>query len=111
MRGILAAGAAYALDHHLSRLADDHVAARAFAEAVAERAPGAVDVSSVETNIVVLNTGALPAVSVAAAAQEQGVRVSALGPQMIRAVAHLDVTTAECATAGTVVGELLGRVS
>ena len=105
--GILAAGAAYALDHHLSRLADDHAAARVFAEAVAERAAEAVDVSSVETNIVVLRTGARAAGSVAAAAQERGVRVSALGPQMIRAVAHLDVTAAECATAGALVGELL----
>jgi threonine aldolase len=109
--GILGAGAAYALDHHLSRLADDHAAARAFAEAVAERAPGAVDVRSVETNIVVLSTGARAAGPVAAAAQQQGVRVSALGPQMIRAVAHLDVTTAQCATAGAVVGDLIGRVA
>jgi threonine aldolase len=109
--GILAAGAAYALDHHLSRLADDHAAARAFAEAVAERAPASVDVGSVETNIVVLGTGELSATTVAAAAEESGVRVSALGPRMIRAVAHLDVTTAECATAGAVVGSLLGRVN
>jgi threonine aldolase len=105
--GILAAGAAYALDHHLARLADDHTAARAFAEAVAERAPTAVEVTSVETNIVVLNTGARPAAAVATAAQEQGVRVSALGPRMIRAVTHLDVTTAQCLTAGAVLGDLL----
>jgi threonine aldolase len=105
--GILAAGAAYALDHHLARLADDHAAARAFAEAVAERAPAAVEVTSVETNIVVLNTGQQPAAAVAAAAQEEGVRVSALGPRMIRAVTHLDVTAAQCATAGAVLGDLL----
>jgi threonine aldolase len=105
--GILAAGAAYALDHHLARLADDHAAARAFAEAVAERAPGSVDLSSVETNIVVLDTKTRSAAGVAAASQEQGVRVSALGPRMIRAVAHLDVTTADCWTAGAVVGDLL----
>ena len=105
--GILAAGAAYALDHHLSRLADDHAAARAFAEAVAEREPTSVEVSSVETNIVVLSTRDRSAASVAAAAEEQGVRVSALGPRMIRAVTHLDVTTADCAEAGAVVGDLL----
>ncbi len=105
--GILAAGAAYALDHHLERLADDHAAARAFAEAVAERAPDAVEVGSVETNIVVLDTGTRTAATVAAAATEQGVRVSALGPRMIRAVTHLDVSTADCATAGKLIGELL----
>jgi threonine aldolase len=105
--GILAAGAAYALDHHLARLADDHAAAHAFAEAVAERAATAVELDSVETNIVVLNTGARPAATVAAAAQEQGVRVAALGPRMIRAVTHLDVTKTQCLTAGGVLGELL----
>jgi threonine aldolase len=105
--GILAAGAAYALDHHLARLADDHAAARGFGEAVAEQAPAAVEVTSVETNIVVVDTGSRPAPAVAAAAQEQGVRVSALGPRMIRAVTHLDVNHAECVTAGALLGELL----
>ena len=105
--GILAAGAGYALDHHLARLADDHAAARAFAETVAERAPEAIDLASVETNIVVLDTGARPSAAVAAAAQQQGVRVSALGPRMIRAVTHLDVTRAQCVTAGVALGELL----
>ena len=101
---------AYALDHHLARLADDHAAARAFAEAVAERAAAAVELDSVETNIVVLDTGARPAAAVAAAAQEQGVRVAALGPRMIRAVTHLDVTTAQCAKAGAVLGDLLRQL-
>jgi threonine aldolase len=105
--GILAAGAAYALDHHLARLADDHAAARGFAEAVAEQAPAAVEVTSVQTNIVVLDSGSRPAAAVAAAAEEQGVRVSALGPRMIRAVTHLDVTPAQCRTAGALLGELL----
>ena len=105
--GMLAAGASYALDHHLDRLADDHAAARGFAEAVAERTPAAVDLSDVETNIVVVDTGGHLAAPVAAAAAERGVRVSALGPHLIRAVTHLDVTAEQCAEAGRVVGELL----
>lgn len=105
--GMLAAAALYALDHHLERLVDDHTAARAFAEAVVEHAPAAVDIQSLATNIVVVDTGTAPAGPIAAAAAERGVRVSALGPFMIRAVTHLDVTTAEAAEAGRVVGELL----
>ncbi len=105
--GMLAAAALYALDHHLERLVDDHTAARAFAEAVIEHAPAAVDIQSLATNIVVVDTGTAPAGPIAAAAAERGVRVSALGPFMIRAVTHLDVTTAEAAEAGRVVGELL----
>jgi threonine aldolase len=109
--GILAAGAAYALNHHLARLADDHAAAYAFAAAVAERVPAAVDPVAVPTNIVVLDTGAVPAATVARQAAEQGVVVSALGPRMLRAVTHLDVTTADGKEAGAVVGDLLAATT
>ncbi len=106
--GLLAAAASYALDHHVERLADDHEAARTLARAVAKRAPAAVDESGIETNIVVLHTGTKPAGPLAAAAAEQGVRVSALGPHMIRAVTHLDVSTADCQRAGQIIGVLIG---
>jgi len=105
--GILAAAAIYALDHHLERLADDHAAARAFATAVVERAPSAVDLESVETNIVVLYTGQVAAAGIARAAADQGILISALGPHMVRAVTHLDVTEADCSRAGQVIGDLL----
>jgi threonine aldolase len=105
--GMLAAGALYALEHQLQRLADDHAAARALAEAVAEHVPAAVDLDALETNIVVLDTGKYAAAPVAAAAAEQGVLVSALGPHMVRAVTHLDVTEDACAEAGRVLGKLL----
>jgi threonine aldolase len=61
----------------------------------------------VQTNIVVLDTGSVAAAEAAAAAHQQGVRVSALGPRMLRAVTHLGVTVEEARTAGEVVGRLL----
>ena len=79
----------------------------ALAEAVAEQAPAAVDVDALETNIVVLSTGDRPAAPVAAAAAEQGVLVSALGPRMVRVVTHLDVSAEDCTSAGKVLGALL----
>jgi threonine aldolase len=105
--GVLAAGCLYALDHHVQRLADDHAAARAFAEAVANHVPTAVDPEQVETNMVVIDTGATAAAPIAAAAAERGVQVSALGPFMIRAVTHLDVTADDCESAGQLLGKLL----
>jgi threonine aldolase len=105
--GILAAGASYALDHHIARLADDHAAARALAAAVAERAPEAVDPASVETNIVVLDTGAEGGGAVAAEAAVRGVQVSALGAHTVRAVTHLGVTVEQCHDAGEILGGLL----
>lgn len=106
--GVLAAAAAHALDHHVARLAEDHQAATAFASQVAARIPTAIDPADVGTNIVVLDTGTRPAAEVARAAAGRGVAVSALGPRMLRAVTHLDVTVEECRKAGVIVGEILG---
>ena len=106
--GVLAAAAAHALEHHVDRLADDHAAAASFATEVGARAPWSVGPAKVATNIVVLDTGSLPAAEVARAASGRGVAVSALGPRMLRAVTHLDVTVEECHLAGKIVGDLLG---
>ena len=103
--GLLAAACLHALDHHVERLADDHAAARAFVEPL--RAVG-VAVTDPETNIVVVPTGARPAAEVVAQASERGVRISAVGGRVVRAVTHLDVTAAQCADAGTILAEVLG---
>lgn len=105
--GLLAAAALYALEHHVDRLTEDHEAAAGFAAAVADRVPSAVDPTAVPTNIVVLDTGSVPAAAAAAAAKDRGVWLSALGPHMLRAVTHLDVTGDEARTAGRIVGEIL----
>ena len=81
--GVLAAAGRYALSHHIARLADDHALARRLGEALG------VDPSGVDTNIVVLPVADAPAF--AAAAREEGVLVSVLGPRVIRLVTHLDV--------------------
>jgi threonine aldolase len=105
--GLLAAACLYALDHHIQRLADDHAAARLVAEAVASQVPAAVDPETVETNVVVIDTGTVPAAPIAALAAEREVQVSALGQFMIRAVTHLDVSAEDCESAGQLIGKLL----
>ena len=102
--GLLAAAGSHAVAHHIDRLADDHRAARAFADAVAAHG---VRVASPPTNIVVVHTGARPPPGVGAAAAARGVRLSAVGARVVRAVTHLDVTTDQCAGAGAVLGDLL----
>jgi threonine aldolase len=94
--GVLAAAGIHALNHHLDRLADDHARAARFAAACAEAAPAALDASTVETNIVVLDVGAVgwQAPAFVAALLEQGVRTYAVGPGRVRAVWHLDVDDA-----------------
>lgn len=109
--GVLAAAADYAIDHHLPRLGDDHVAAAAFASAVVALAPSAVRLASVTTNIVVLDTGALAAGEVAGRAAAAGVAVSALGAHMLRAVTHQEVSIEDAAEAGRIVGGILAEAA
>lgn len=97
--GIIAAGALYALDHHVERLGDDHVHAKRLAEGLA-RLPGVIlDPSSVETNIVFF---ALDVAQLGFDAGEfsrrlatHGVRIGPFDTCTLRAVTHLDVTAAD----------------
>jgi len=92
--GIIAAGALYALDHHVERLSEDHENARHLAEGLADIADVSVDTEEVETNIVyfdVVDKG-VTADSVCAALRAEGVWMMAVAPMRIRAVTHLDVS-------------------
>ena len=96
--GILAAAGLYALDHHLSRLPDDHAHARLIAERLANVKGVKLDLATVQSNIVVfrLGEGAPDAATVVARAKEQGVLVNAFAARTVRAVAHLNVTREQC---------------
>ena len=97
--GILAAAGAYALDHHVERLADDHAHAQVLAEACG------VDSASVETNIVVVAHD--DAAAIVEQARAEGVLVSAVGPRTVRAVTHLGVDAEGVRRAAAVLGRLL----
>ncbi len=97
--GVLAAAGLHALDHHVERLADDHVHARLLADACG------VDPSSVGSNIVVVDVP--DAAAVVAAAKEEGVLVSAVGPRALRMVTHLDVSRAQAETAASVLRKVV----
>jgi threonine aldolase len=94
--GVLAAAGAFALDHNVEGLADDHRRAARLAAAVADVAPATVRVDQVETNIVPLDLSPLEidAATVAALCRADGVLVSVVGPRRVRLVTHLDVDDA-----------------
>ena len=87
--GIIAAGALYALDHHVDRLADDHALAATLARELAAVPGVSIDPAEVTTNIVVFSVADAPAL--VAALADSGVKMGALGPRTVRAVTHLDV--------------------
>lgn len=107
--GIYAAAGMYALDHHMTRLADDHANARRFAERLARSSRIALDLATVQTNIVVfgLREGAPDGAAVVAAARASGVLLFAFGPRTVRAVTHLDVTRAQCETAAETIAGIV----
>jgi threonine aldolase len=93
--GVLCAAALYALDNHMTRLPVDHRHARLLAERLAELPDLAVDLSSVQTNIVIFDVRVGTARQFAQRLAEQGVRVNPIAPQRLRAVTHLGVTAAD----------------
>ena len=108
--GILAAAALHGVARHRSRLAEDHANARRIAERLAACAGVQLDLTTVQTNIVVfhLRPGAPDAATVVTRAREQGVLVAAFGPRTVRAVTHLDVSAAQCDAAAERLAALLG---
>jgi len=91
--GIIAAGAVYALRHHVKRLAEDHANARRLAEGLAALPGVRLDPATVETNIVFFDVGGpLDAPAVVEQLLARGVRMGAMGARTIRAVTHLDVS-------------------
>jgi threonine aldolase len=110
--GILAAAGLYALEHNVERMKDDHANARAFAEVVA-RAPGVtLDLSTVETNIVVFDLKPevpLDAAQVVERARTQGVLLNPMGARRVRAVTHLDVDRVSCVAGAERVLDLLKK--
>jgi threonine aldolase len=106
--GFLAAACLYALDHHIGRLAEDHANARLIAEAVRDVPGLALTPPEVETNLVWFTADARhgSARAVADRLKADGVLVAALGPSVLRAVTHLDVTREQCARAAEVIRRL-----
>jgi threonine aldolase len=88
--GILAAAALYALDYHVTRLADDHAHASLLCERLAE--VKAFVVSPAETNIVVADLAhGLSADDVVRVARTRRVLLNPVSPTRLRMVTHLDV--------------------
>ena len=106
--GIFAAAGIFALDNNLGLLVEDHANARLIAKRLAESRRIAIDLATVQTNIVVfgLVPDAPDAATLVAKARERGVLINAFGPRTVRVVTHLDVSRDQCTSAAEVLVEL-----
>jgi len=110
--GVLAAAGLIALEQGPARLHEDHANARLLAEALSKIEGVAIDVDSVETNIVIFKlTGTLSAADLVARLKARSILASAFGPDAIRLVTHLDVDRAACVTAAEALKEEIEAAS
>jgi threonine aldolase len=114
--GILAAAGVVALERMVDRLAEDHVNARTLAEAVAKLPGLAVDLGSVQTNIVIIRVSRGDRARSVAATEElvkgcaaRKVKIHAMGPMAIRCVTHKDVDAEDTHRAIDAFRELTAR--
>ena len=91
--GVIAAAGIVALDTMVERLADDHARARRLADVLADRFPGSLDPTRVQTNIVCAAADRLPPDVVARLAR-CGVLCGMIDAGTVRFVTHKDVDDA-----------------
>lgn len=102
--GIIAAAGVYALDHHVERLAEDHANAKLLATRLASVPGLGVEPEHIDTNIVIIDVSASgsDAPTWSQRLGEEGVRLSPIGLNTLRALTHLDVTREEVEQAAEV---------
>ncbi len=88
--GILGAAALFALDNNIDRLKEDHKKARRFAERISELNGIEIDLSTVQTNIVIFKVN--NAAKLVSDLKGAGILAAEGSPGFVRAVFHLDVS-------------------
>jgi len=106
--GIIAAGALYALEHNIERLAEDHQHAHLLARAIDQIDGLSLHSAEVHTNIVIfkVDPGLGTAEAFHQALQDRGVLTIPFGGPLIRAVTHLDVSRQQIERAAEILAEV-----
>jgi threonine aldolase len=106
--GIIAAGALYALEHHVDRLADDHANAKRLAEGIRQIPRLTLATEPVQTNLVFfrVDPGWGAAAEFSSRLAERGVWMHGTAPDTIRAATHLDIHQADVDRALAILREI-----
>ena len=102
--GVLAAAGLFALEHGIKRLAEDHANARRLADGL-RALPGVTLVREPETNLVLFRVPDPP--RFVREIHARGVLINAIGPDLLRAVTHLDVSADDVDRALIEIGAVL----
>ena len=105
--GVLAAAGLYALDNMVERLREDHANAQSLAEGLTALQGVEVDVSRVETNLVIFEVESMAVGKFLEECAKRGVLAKSPGGSFVRLVTHFGVSGAEVKEALGVFEEVL----
>lgn len=106
--GVIAAAGIVALDQMVERLSQDHQVARQLAEGLAEIPGLSVDLETVQTNLVYVDTtGTLDATEITAALAGAGIRVNQFTPSRFRLAVHYCIDRADAERVISVVNNIM----
>ena len=109
--GIIAAGALYALEHHVERLAEDHETAKRLGERIRATNGLTLSPAGVDTNIVMFDVSERlgSAGSLVEQLDEQGVKMLAVSASRVRAVTCLNVNRSDVDRAAEILANLVAK--
>jgi threonine aldolase len=90
--GIIAAAGLYALKNNVERLEEDHRKAKILAETIAEIPSLEIDMTAVQTNILIFKPLKLTVEKAIEACRQKGLLISVGKVDSLRAITHLDVS-------------------
>ncbi|MCA9471110.1 MAG: low-specificity L-threonine aldolase [Nitrospirales bacterium] len=102
--GVLAAAGIFALQHHITRLSEDHQNAQRLAERLASLSTVTCDPTHVETNMILfsVNDDSRSTEQLLEQCRQGGVLLNAVGDRTFRVVTHLDVSAEDIEEAAQV---------
>lgn len=109
--GVLAAAGLVALEQMPARLGEDHANARRLAEGLAEIAGFRINLSTVETNIVIADLDGTTSQVLMASLEREGIRAVPTGIHQIRFVTHREILPTDVDTALTSIRRIVAARS
>lgn len=105
--GVLAAAGLYALDHILPILPHDHRRARMFAAQLSTLPRVRIDLSRVQSNVVVFSPEGIDDSTFVSACAARGLRIAPISAGRIRAVFYHQISDADVDTAAAIIADVL----
>lgn len=105
--GFLAAAGLFALKNNIDRLKDDHEKAKQLSAAISKLGNASIDLSIVQTNIVMFSVKNISVEDFLSKCHEKGLLLSTGKVGVIRAVTHMDISFEEISKAAEIIGGVI----